>query len=89
MIGGTSLFGGRGSAVVGAARHAGHRLDPNGMLLLNLQSDAQFMITGAVLLAAVTVDAVRGAGSRPAAWLGRLPDQDCEAGASSHSRIVM
>ena len=30
----------------------------NGMLLLNLGTDVRFMITGAVLLAAVTVDAV-------------------------------
>ncbi|MEA2409932.1 MAG: D-xylose transport system permease protein, partial [Thermoleophilaceae bacterium] len=30
----------------------------NGMLLLNLGTDVRFMITGGVLLAAVTVDAV-------------------------------
>ncbi len=58
VIGGTSLFGGRGSAwsallgmlVIGAIQ--------SGILLLNLQSHAQYMITAAVLLVAVTVDAV-------------------------------
>jgi D-xylose transport system permease protein len=58
VIGGTSLFGGRGSAwsallgmlVIGAIQ--------SGILLLNLRADAQYMITAAVLLVAVTVDAV-------------------------------
>jgi D-xylose transport system permease protein len=64
VIGGTSLFGGRGSAwsallgmlVIGAIQ--------SGILLLNLQSDAQYMITAAVLLVAVTVDAVSRRGRR-------------------------
>jgi D-xylose transport system permease protein len=58
VIGGTSLFGGRGSAwsallgalVIGSIS--------NGMDLLNVQSPVKFMVTGAVLLAAVTIDAV-------------------------------
>ena len=58
VIGGTSLFGGRGSAwsallgalVIGSIA--------NGMDLLNVQSSVKFMVTGAVLLAAVTIDAV-------------------------------
>jgi D-xylose transport system permease protein len=58
VIGGTSLFGGRGSPwsallgmlVIGSIQ--------SGMLLLNLKSDAQYMITGAVLLVAVTVDSL-------------------------------
>jgi D-xylose transport system permease protein len=58
VIGGTSLFGGRGSAwsallgalVIGSIS--------NGMDLLAFESPFQFMITAAVLLAAVTVDAV-------------------------------
>jgi D-xylose transport system permease protein len=58
VIGGTSLFGGRGSAwsallgmlVIGSIQ--------SGILLLDLQSDAQYMITAAVLLVAVTVDAL-------------------------------
>jgi len=56
VIGGTSLFGGRGSAwsallgalVIGSIS--------NGMDLLALSSSIKFMITGAVLLAAVTID---------------------------------
>jgi D-xylose transport system permease protein len=58
VIGGTSLFGGRGSAwsallgavVIGSIS--------NGMDLLNVESSVKFMVTGAVLLAAVTIDAV-------------------------------
>ena len=57
VIGGTSLFGGRGSAwaallgalVIGAIA--------NGMDLLALSSSIKFMVTGAVLLLAVTLDA--------------------------------
>ena len=58
VIGGTSLFGGRGSAwsallgalVIGSIA--------NGMDLLNVESSVKFMVTGAVLLVAVTIDAV-------------------------------
>jgi D-xylose transport system permease protein len=58
VIGGTSLFGGRGSAwaallgwlVIGSIY--------NGMYLLNLESDIQYMIIGAVLIGAIVVDAV-------------------------------
>ena len=58
VIGGTSLFGGRGavsSAVLGALVIAS--VD-NGMGLLNLSSGAKFVITGLVLLTAVIVDAL-------------------------------
>ena len=58
VIGGTSLFGGCGTAwsallgilVIGSIS--------NGMDLLGLASSVKFMITGGVLLLAVTVDAV-------------------------------
>jgi len=57
VIGGTSLFGGRGSTwsallgalVIGAIT--------NGMDLLAFSSSVRFMVTGAVLLVAVTLDA--------------------------------
>lgn len=57
VIGGTSLFGGRGSTwaallgalVIGAIA--------NGMDLLAFSSSVKFMVTGAVLLLAVTIDA--------------------------------
>jgi len=57
VIAGTSLFGGRGfiwSAMLGAIVIGSIS---NGMDLLGLDSDVKFMITGAVLLAAVTIDA--------------------------------
>ena len=58
VIAGTSLFGGRGSvwgALLGALVIGSIS---NGMDLLGLQSADKFMITGAVLLAAVVLDAV-------------------------------
>ncbi len=57
VIAGTSLFGGRGyiwSALLGAIVIGSIS---NGMDLLGLESDVKFMVTGAVLLAAVTIDA--------------------------------
>ena len=57
VIAGTSLFGGRGfvwSALLGAIVIGSIS---NGMDLLGLDSDIKFIITGAVLLAAVTIDA--------------------------------
>jgi len=58
VIGGTSLFGGRGSAYSALLGILVIQSITNGMLLLNLGTDVRFMITGAVLLMAVTVDAV-------------------------------
>jgi D-xylose transport system permease protein len=58
VIAGTSLFGGRGfiwSALLGALVIGSIS---NGMDLLALDSDIKFIITGAVLLLAVTIDAV-------------------------------
>jgi D-xylose transport system permease protein len=58
VIGGTSLFGGRGrvvSALLGALVIVA--ID-NGMGLLNLATGTKFVITGLVLLAAVLVDAL-------------------------------
>jgi D-xylose transport system permease protein len=58
VIGGTSLFGGRGSvwsAVLGALVIGSIS---NGMDLLALPSPVKYMITGAVLIAAVIFDAV-------------------------------
>ena len=58
VIGGTSLFGGRGSvwsAVMGALVIGSIS---NGMDLLALASPTKFIVTGSVLLAAVTIDAL-------------------------------
>ena len=58
VIGGTSLFGGRGhirSAVLGALVIAS--ID-NGLGLLGLEAGTKFVITGLVLLLAVTVDSL-------------------------------
>jgi len=58
VIAGTSLFGGRGSvwhALLGALVIGSIA---NGMDLLALESSVKFMITGAVLLVAVVIDAV-------------------------------
>jgi D-xylose transport system permease protein len=58
VIAGTSLFGGRGSvwhALLGALVITSIS---NGMDLLALESAVKFMVTGAVLLAAVVIDAI-------------------------------
>ena len=58
VIGGTSLFGGRGnmkSAVLGALVIAS--ID-NGLGLLGLSSGTKFVVTALVLLAAVSVDSI-------------------------------
>jgi ABC-type xylose transport system permease subunit len=58
VIGGTSLFGGRGSAYSALLGILVIQSISNGLNLINLQSPELYMITGAVLLLAVTVDAV-------------------------------
>ena len=66
VIGGTSLFGGRGtvwsaltgSLVIGSIG--------NGLALLSVTADVKYMITGAVLLAAVTIDGVARQGRQRA-----------------------
>ena len=66
VIGGTSLFGGRGyvwSALLGALVIGSIA---NGMNLLALSSSVKFMITGAVLLLAVTIDAISRRGRQAA-----------------------
>ncbi|XXX77226.1 hypothetical protein WMF30_00430 [Sorangium sp. So ce134] len=66
VIGGTSLFGGRGtvwSALTGALLIGSIS---NGMDLLALPSSVKFMVTGAAVLAAVTIDALERSGRQPA-----------------------
>jgi len=64
VIGGTSLFGGRGtikSAVLGAIVIA---MIDNGLGLLNVSAGTKYMVTALVLLAAVTLDSVSRRGRR-------------------------
>ena len=58
VIGGTSLFGGRGSAVSALLGIFVITAITNGLTLLNLSSSYRFMITGGVLLLAVAVDSL-------------------------------
>ncbi len=58
VIGGTSLFGGRGKIVHALLGGVIIAAIYNGMGLLGLSAAAQFMVTALVLIAAVTVDAV-------------------------------
>ncbi len=63
VIGGTSLFGGRGKvvhAVLGGLVIGGIY---NGMYLLGLAVQWEFIVTGGVLIAAVTIDALSRRGS--------------------------
>ena len=58
VIGGTSLFGGRGKAVHGLLGGIVIAAIDNGMGLLGFQAAARYMVTALVLLVAVTIDAV-------------------------------
>jgi D-xylose transport system permease protein len=62
VIGGTSLFGGRGSVWAAFLGIIVIQSISNGMDLLSLRSSIKFMITGGVLLTAVTIDAVLSRG---------------------------
>ncbi|MGA0567882.1 sugar ABC transporter permease [Rathayibacter sp. KR2-224] len=58
IIGGTSLFGGRGSAWSAVLGVLVISAISSGLTLLNLDSSVRYMITGAVLLLAVIVDSL-------------------------------
>jgi D-xylose transport system permease protein len=58
VIGGTSLFGGRGKALHGVLGGVVIAAIANGMGLLGLSAAAQYMVTALVLLIAVTIDAL-------------------------------
>jgi D-xylose transport system permease protein len=58
VIGGTSLFGGRGSAWSALMGVLVIQAISNGLTLLNLSSSLRYMITGAVLAIAVIIDSL-------------------------------
>ncbi|MFF3767715.1 sugar ABC transporter permease [Streptomyces sp. NPDC001922] len=58
VIGGTSLFGGHGSAWSALLGMLVIQSIASGMALLGIQAAVQFMITGGVLLAAVVIDSL-------------------------------
>jgi simple sugar transport system permease protein/D-xylose transport system permease protein len=58
VIGGTSLFGGRGTAFAALLGIIVIQSISSGLILLNLDSSFRFMVTGLVLLLAVTLDSV-------------------------------
>jgi D-xylose transport system permease protein len=58
VIGGTSLFGGRGKAVHGVIGGIVIAAIANGMGLLGFSAAAQYIVTALVLLIAVTLDAI-------------------------------
>ncbi|MEO3868498.1 sugar ABC transporter permease [Nonomuraea sp. B12E4] len=65
VIGGTSLFGGRGRPYAALLGILVIQSITNGMLLLNVDSSVRFMVTAAVLALAVAIDSVaRRAGAR-------------------------
>lgn len=58
VIGGTSLFGGRGKAIHGVIGGLVIATIPNGLGLLNQASYINYLVTGGVLLLAASVDAI-------------------------------
>ncbi|MEI2268704.1 sugar ABC transporter permease [Microbacterium sp. No. 7] len=58
IIGGASLFGGRGSAFAALLGVIVIQAISSGFTLINLSSSVQYMVTGAVLVFAVALDAV-------------------------------
>ena len=72
VIGGTSLFGGRGKVIHGLLGGLVIGGIYNGMYLLGLSVEWEFIVTGLVLLAAVLIDALsrRGAGGMAARGAG-------------------
>ncbi len=58
VIGGTSLFGGRGKALHGVLGGIVIAAIDNGMGLLGFSAASKYMVTAVVLLAAVTIDAL-------------------------------
>jgi D-xylose transport system permease protein len=58
VIGGTSLFGGRGSAYSALLGIIVIQAISSGLTLINLTSAPRFMITGAVLALAVLIDSL-------------------------------
>lgn len=64
VIGGTSLFGGRGRVIHGVLGGLVIGAIYNGMYLLGLDVKFQFIVTGLVLIVAVTIDALSRRGAR-------------------------
>ncbi len=58
VIGGTSLFGGRGSAYAALLGIMVLQAIESGLNLMNVDSDVRFIVTGGVLLLAVAIDSV-------------------------------
>jgi D-xylose transport system permease protein len=66
VIGGTSLFGGRGHAYAALLGILVIQSITNGMLLLNVDSSVRFMVTGTVLAVSVAIDSVARRGAEGA-----------------------
>jgi D-xylose transport system permease protein len=63
VIGGTSLFGGRGRAYAALLGILVIQSITNGMLLLNVDSSMRYMVTGGVLAIAVAIDSLARRGN--------------------------
>lgn len=66
VIGGTSLFGGRGKALAGVMGGIVIAAIDNGMGLLGFDASTKYMVTALVLLIAVTIDALSRRGKQAA-----------------------
>jgi len=70
VVGGVSLFGGRGRLLHAAIGALVIAIITNGLGLLNLPAGVNFMVTGGVLILAATVDAVSRVRAGASLWKG-------------------
>lgn len=83
VIGGASLFGGRGSAQSALLGIVVIQSISSGLTLLNLSSAIRFEVTGAVLLLAVALDSVPASRAAPMVAADPAPPAAGKIGAQS------
>ena len=85
VIGGTSLFGGRGSAYAAMLGIVVLQAIQSGLNIIGVDSSVRFMVTGAVLLLAVAIDSVSSGALRERSrlTLDDLRGHPCRCGVAS------
>ena len=89
VIGGTSLFGGRGSAYAAMLGIVVLQAIQSGLNIIGVDSSVRFMVTGAVLLLAVAIDSVSSGALRERSrlTLDDLGGHPCRSSAGGLRRV--